>query len=216
MKALHDQSHYEVLEVRSGASQDEIERAYRMVRATYEDDSLALYSLFGAHEAEVIRDRVDEAHRVLSDPSARVVYDRTRPESAAPGEGTASARGEADGETREPEQLFEEAVERYRELETDVEDEAGEFDGPRLRRARLRRGIEIDHVSDVTKVTPRHLRNIESDNFDDLPPTVYVRGFVKAYARTIGLDPERVAGSYMARFEEAREASGRGRFRARR
>ncbi len=216
MRALQDQSHYEVLEVRVGASQDEIDRAYRMVRATYDQDSLALYSVFGARDAEVIRQRLDEAHRVLSDPEARSAYDRTRPETAsAAAEG---ANGVAIGELSEepteadPAQLFEEAGESYRELEADIEGESGEFDGPKLRRARLRRGIEIDHVSEITKVTPGHLRNIEAEDFASLPATVYVRGFVKAYARTIGLDPDRVAGSYMARVEAAREAQGRGRF----
>ena len=42
--------------------------------------------------------------------------------------------------------------------------------------------------------------------FDDLPAAVYVRGFVKGYASCIGLDPERVAKSYMPRCERNRES----------
>ena len=86
----------------------------------------------------------------------------------------------------------------------------------RLRRNRLFRGYEIDDISDVTKVSPSHLRNIEAENFGDLPADVYVRGFVTAYAQTIGLDPKIVVPSYMARVQESRNAQQRGRFRARR
>jgi hypothetical protein len=42
-----------------------------------------------------------------------------------------------------------------------------------------------------------------------------VRGFVIAYARTIGLDADRVLAGYMARVEGARAEQGRTRFRSR-
>ena len=75
----------------------------------------------------------------------------------------------------------------------------------------MHRGIEIDHIADVTKVSATYLRGLEEEAFDHLPATVYVRGFVTAYARVIGLDPERVAASYMARLEESRKEKSRGR-----
>jgi hypothetical protein len=92
------------------------------------------------------------------------------------------------------------------------DDGGGDFDGLRLRRTRLFRGYEIDDISDVTKVSGSHLRNIEEENFVDLPADVYVRGFVGAYASTIGLDPKVVVPSYMARVEASRTANQRGRF----
>ena len=103
---------------------------------------------------------------------------------------------------------FDEAVEGY-EAE---EDSSGEFDGPRLRRTRLFRGYEIEQIADVTKVASLHLRNIEDENFVDLPADVYVRGFVTAYAKTIGLDPQSVVPSYMARLLESRQKSQKSRF----
>jgi len=97
------------------------------------------------------------------------------------------------------------------------EDEgSGDFDGVRLRRARLFRGYEIDEISRVTKVSGTHLRNIEEENYAELPADVYVRGFVTAYAQTIGLDPQRVVPSYMARLQESRNEGSRSRFLGRR
>ena len=62
----------------------------------------------------------------------------------------------------------------------------------------------------------RSLQNIEEENFEDLPANVYVRGFVMSYARTIGLDADRVAVDYMTRVETSRTDQGRSRFLGRR
>jgi hypothetical protein len=91
-------------------------------------------------------------------------------------------------------------------------DEGSEFDGARLRRARLNHGVEIEDISGVTKISTNYLRCIEEDRFAELPAPVYVRGFVAAYADCIGLDSKRVAASYMKNFESAIEGSPRARF----
>jgi hypothetical protein len=109
--------------------------------------------------------------------------------------------------------VIEEVVEEYDALE---DDDVGEFDGVRLRRVRLFRGYEIDDIAGVTKVTGAHLRNIEAENFSLLPADVYVRGFVTAYAKTIGLDPEVVVPSYMARVQQFRADGQRAGFLGRR
>jgi cytoskeletal protein RodZ len=57
-------------------------------------------------------------------------------------------------------------------------------------------------------VNPTYLRFIEDDDFENLPAPVYVRGFVSAYARCLGLDPARVVTDYMERFEAARPSAG--------
>jgi len=108
------------------------------------------------------------------------------------------------------------ASEAFRELESDIEEGDGEFDGATLRRARLRRGIELETIADVTKVSVRNLAHLENEHFDDLPAAVYVRGFLKAYATTIGLDPTRVAASYLKKLELAREIQARPRLLGRR
>lgn len=213
MKPLHEHDHYTVLEVRPGASLDEIDRAYRAMRDTYESESLALYSVFSERDAATIRERIEDAYRVLSDPDGREKYDEERAgrdpiaELRRPASGTESGSSEMEA--------FEGGSDSFRDLESDIDEEAGEFDGPKLRRARLRRGFELDQISDITKVSVANLARIEDEEFSDLPATVYVRGFVTAYSRTIGLDPTRVVASYLARVEQARRTQSHGRFRSR-
>jgi flagellar biosynthesis protein FlhG len=201
MKPLSEQDHYETLEVAREAAAEEIERAYRLARATYADDSLAGYSVFGQGDAAAIRERIETAFRVLSDPEARRAYDaflagEPHEEAAAPLEEHPDAR-----EVQIPLDAFE-----------DLEDDAAEFDGARLRRARMRRGLELDDISRITKINPAYLGFLEEDRFGELPPRVYVRGFVAAYASCIGLDPARVATSYMKAYEAARPEHRRTRF----
>ena len=73
-----------------------------------------------------------------------------------------------------------------------------------LRRTRLARGLELDQINAITKVNPVHLRSIEEERFEALPASVYVRGFVSAYARCLGLDAGRVASDYLERLKAAR------------
>jgi curved DNA-binding protein CbpA len=201
MKPLSEQDHYETLEVGPEVDADEIERAYRLARATYADDSLAGYSIFGQGDAAAIRERIETAYRVLSDPEARRAYD-----------------GFLAGEPREAEPVaFEAPVETHDvqiplDAFEDMEDDSADYDGPRLRRARLRRGLELDDVARVTKINPVYLAFLEEGRFGELPARVYVRGFVAAYASCIGLDPSRVAGSYMKGYEAARPEHHRTRF----
>jgi curved DNA-binding protein CbpA len=228
MKGIDELDHYELFEVRRSATAREIDRAYQVAQQTYADGSLALYSVFEASEAAAIRMRLDEAYRVLSDPELRDQYDQENLDSRGalrdPGPPVALS-SDAQGRALHVAERYEEDLDRrsLSALDEQIEDydafedeDGGDFDGVRLRRSRLFRGYELDDISGVTKVNPHHLRNIEEENFSALPADVYVRGFVTAYAKSIGLDPKIVVPSYMARVQSSRAANQRGRFLARR
>lgn len=217
MKPIDSQDHYEVLEVEPGVGRDELDRAYRIAISAYGAGSMASYSVFDEADASVIRERIELAYRVLSDPEERRAYDESigrdtdKPEPASafeslPTPEVVHARGGELGAS----------VETFEDLEAEAEEEEEGFDGPRLRRARLRRGIDIDEIATVTKVSTTYLECLEEGRFQDLPARVYVRGFVGAYARAIGLDAERVTETYMAYFDEAGQAPPRGRLLGRR
>jgi curved DNA-binding protein CbpA len=192
-KSFVEQNHYEVLELSRGTTREEIESAYQLARATFAEDSLAGYSVFEDGDAEAISDRIETAYRVLSDEAARRAYDA----SLTPLESPAPAP------LPEPTTAASPSVELV-DFEEEFDEGAGAYDGARLRRSRLRRGLELVDIARVTKVNPIYLRFIEEDRFADLPARVYVRGFVSAYASCVGLDPRSVAAGYMQRFDEER------------
>jgi len=217
MKPLSDQDHYEILEVSRDATREEIERSFRMAEAIYSDDSLAGYSVFGDGDAQAIRERIEIAYRVLSNVDARSAYD-TALTGGTPREAL-SEELPLEIELPELPELPTPAA-KPRELKTPMaidelealEDESGEFDGSRLRRSRLLRGMELEDISGVTKISPTYLRFIEEDRYAELPAPVYVRGFVTAYAECVGLDAKRAAASYMKKFETETGHDRRGRF----
>jgi flagellar biosynthesis protein FlhG len=210
VKALAEQDHYEILEVTRDADPAEIERAYRMAQAAYANDSLALYSVFGDADGETLRHRIELAFQVLSDAERRRAYDFALDgDGAAPAPAPLAFELDREPAAREPIAAPHLALEAFEDLEP--EEHGPDFDGSRLRRARLRRGIELDQIASVTKINPTYLRFLEEERFDDLPAPVYVRGFVGAYARCVGLDLRAVVPSYMARFDAGRSARKRGR-----
>jgi transcriptional regulator with XRE-family HTH domain len=62
--------------------------------------------------------------------------------------------------------------------------------GEQLRRHREKRHITLPQIADRTKVSVTFLRSLEAGNCAGWPGGIYSRGFVRAYAAAIGLDPE--------------------------
>jgi curved DNA-binding protein CbpA len=210
VKSLAEQDHYEVLETHANANREELERAYRMSLATYADDSLAGYPVFGEGDAAAIREQIELAYHVLSDRKLRSDYDATREVDAARNE-TGEEDAAYPGTPSDPAPTSDTLPLQIDEL-GEFDGGSGDFGGARLRRYRIRCGLEIEDIAGVTKINPTYLRFIEEERFQDLPDAVYVRGFVTAYGSCIGLDSKHVAGSYMKRFEQSRGEPRKGRF----
>ena len=75
------------------------------------------------------------------------------------------------------------------------------FSGQILRELREKRGIELHELALATKIRIQYFENIEREEFDSLPPPVYIRGYVVNYARYLSLDPKKVADDYMDRYK---------------
>lgn len=68
--------------------------------------------------------------------------------------------------------------------------------GERLEEARKRKGISIREAAETTKIRGDYLQKFEANSFGiDLPP-LYIRGFLRSYARFLELDPERIVSDF--------------------
>jgi cytoskeleton protein RodZ len=67
------------------------------------------------------------------------------------------------------------------------------MDFSELRHARELLGLSLRDIADRTKIRTTILGAIENNDVDHLPPPIFTRGFVKAYAREVGLDPQAFA-----------------------
>jgi len=62
--------------------------------------------------------------------------------------------------------------------------------GAKLRQARQAQGLSLDDIAASTRIQPRYLEAIESEEMDLLPGLVFTRNFVRQYAAALKIDPE--------------------------
>jgi transcriptional regulator with XRE-family HTH domain len=74
--------------------------------------------------------------------------------------------------------------------------------GKYLRRERELRKLSLEEVSRFTRIKEHHLNAIEEDRHDLLPPALYVKGYLAAYARYLGLDPNDTVLRYQRYLKE--------------
>ncbi len=72
--------------------------------------------------------------------------------------------------------------------------------GLRLRTAREARGLSLEKLARATRVKARILDAIEQNDARAIPPRPYGRGFVRAYAAEVGLDPDATVREFFAQF----------------
>lgn len=68
--------------------------------------------------------------------------------------------------------------------------------GEKLRQAREARGITISEVAEQTRISPHYIELIENDDYRTLPGGIFNKGFVKSYAKFIGLDEAEALQDY--------------------
>jgi cytoskeletal protein RodZ len=68
--------------------------------------------------------------------------------------------------------------------------------GTWLRRERELRNIDLVEVADRTRIPLQQLERLEDDRFAELPGEVFVKGYLRAYARAVGLSGEEVLGRF--------------------
>src|SRR3954468_21390816 len=76
--------------------------------------------------------------------------------------------------------------------------------GAHLRREREARKIPLDDIAKSTKISKRHLLELEEERFKDLPGGIFNKGFVRAYAKVLELDEEKMVAEYIAAEAEAK------------
>jgi flagellar biosynthesis protein FlhG len=192
---------YDVLGISRTSADDEIRRAVKRQREIFREGSLPLCSVVSPEVLKQVQTRIEEAHDTLLDPVRRRSYDLSTfpddiPTAAPP------------TRNRDAAQAAELAM-LQAELARDINAET-EFTGALLRKVRESQGIEINEISQRTKISMAHLVAIENEVFGDLPALVYVQGFVQQIAKILKLDPMQVAKTYTRRLRDLSDYRSRG------
>src|SRR5258708_1888772 len=77
--------------------------------------------------------------------------------------------------------------------------------GERMQREREMRSISLEEIAESTKIGCRMLRALEEEDFDKLPGGIFNKGFVRAYAKFLGIDEEQAVVDFQAAFLEKQQ-----------
>ena len=219
-------NYYEILEINTDANHDQVYAGYLKTKNAYSEDNPAIYSLMGQDECKQMTQLIDEAYSIISDPTKRQRYDKVKGFTTEYKiNSTETKHKENDFETLSNSIVNDKAIpqstkknitkivasskyslsyEVNQEFENEIE-KATEYSGSLLKQIREYKKVEIQRMSEMTRVSKSYLLNIENENIEKLPALVYVRGFVYQYAKCLKLNPELVATSYLFRLKKIKE-----------
>lgn len=210
MKTFEDENYYQILQVPANAQADEIKHAYLEALALYEEESVVTYSLFSEEQRDTLMQAIESAFETLIDEEKRAAYNQVLIDSGQVDEAVFSrpvqrklaAYSDADSTTRE--QSLNQWVQRKaddpeirQQIETMLSQDL--LSGLALKQLREAYGIELAEIYAVTRISSDTLKKIEANQYDDLPAEIYVKQFLRTYARILGIDAGHAADSYLRR-----------------
>jgi cytoskeleton protein RodZ len=77
--------------------------------------------------------------------------------------------------------------------------------GTWLKRERETREISLREIADASKISIRYLQALEDERFEVLPAAVFAKGFLRQYARYVGLEPEEAVNFFLAASQDDEE-----------
>jgi cytoskeleton protein RodZ len=75
--------------------------------------------------------------------------------------------------------------------------------GGRLRLIREQNNMSVKHVADRLYLDARVIEALEADNYEKLPPTLFVRGYLRNYAKLMDISPESIMSSFEANHQKS-------------
>ncbi len=195
--ARKTRSYYELLEVSRNADRSEIRRAYIRLKGSLDKTQGAMYSLLEPQDSDNLLREIEEAYRNLDDEFLRRKYDHDMATDSGRELKGASARPSEEGSVSvAPRRRYsltqktalsahEGAV---REAVQAILDKAEAINGALIRSLREAVGVSMEEVENYLKISPHYIEAIEEDRFENLPPLVYCRGFIKSLLDYLGVD----------------------------
>jgi curved DNA-binding protein CbpA len=210
MERFEDLNFYELLEIPVSASPFEIRQGYRNALSIYEEDSMISDSFFSDEERNMILRRIEEAFSTLMDKSQRKAYNK---KLAGSGDIDAALLDKNGPILKGPIPLFSlkktggreslstkvtKRIERkdYGEVSREILSKSL-ISGRDLERLRKYVGLAVEEIFEVTRISLKVLRAIESDDVASLPQIFYLKNFLKAYAELFKLDSGKVIDGYL-------------------
>jgi len=204
-------NYYEILDIEPNATALEIRGAYNTALQMYQADSLVSYSFFSQEERSRILGLLEKAYFTLINETQREKYDHELTEM-----GIISIKEKGSAFKRDPVNIFDinrqkdnsAMLKNYNaELKMKVSENQRineilsrpDISGADLKTIRNELGVAIEKIHQETKIRLDYLNYIEEDEAKKLPAAVFLKGFVKAYLRSLYIEPaDEISARYMS------------------
>jgi DnaJ-class molecular chaperone len=214
IKRFEDLSYYELLKIPVNASSFEIRQAYKKILCIYEESSLATYSLFSEDERRAILAKIESAFLTLIDNKKRDTYDNKLVNSGEVSTNILVEKGQkkaipifqinkARTRTSNPSRIRNKIQEKAAKELSGAMLKGEIISGRDLKNLRESLDIELEEVFQATKISPTALEAIEQDDIGNLPPTIYLKSFLKSYADLLQLDAKKIVEGYLKNIEKS-------------
>jgi len=208
-KDFDQMNYYEMLDIKPDASAPEIRSAYNAALQMYQPDSLVSYSFFSQEERNKILALLEKAYLTLINEAQRAGYDNELNPSGVSGDAEKSAA------VKKPVNIFDinrqgfSSVARKNqnaELKIKISQSRSipeilsrqEIRGADLRAIRNELGAAIETIQQETKIRLDYLNYLEDDKTEKLPAAVFIKGFVRAYLKSLCIEPaDEISARYM-------------------
>jgi len=74
--------------------------------------------------------------------------------------------------------------------------------GDLLKKARLEKGLTLDQISTYTKISKKYLEAIEANDFHNLPPAAFAKGFLHTYAGLVDINPQTILAIFRRDYDQ--------------
>lgn len=214
MKRLTEQNYYTLLGISPEATFEEVRSAYDQAMSIYSADSIATYSLLTREERERMLSRLVDAYKTLTNSQLRKEYNSFLVEKGelSPQEIGLSSLGDSDtakGKLRDV--SVESLVQREERTENenqpsgdnlDLPDNLTSVTGRDIKMLRIAGDISLEEIYRKTNIPKKTVEDIEEENFENLPALVYLKGFLKTYAKVLNINEDQMVDGYIERFLE--------------
>mgnify|MGYP001766578278 FL=1 len=208
-KDFDQMNYYEILDIGTNATSAEIRGAYNVALQMYQPDSLVSYSFFSKGERDKILSLIDKAYLTLINEAHRAQYDNEMHLRET------SVSADQHKAPPQPANIFEfnrrdiASLTRKNNksaLKTKISQSQSireilsrqKITGADLKAIREELGLAIETIHQETKIRLDYLHDIEEDKTEKLPAPVFLKGFVKAYLRSLCIEnADDISTAYM-------------------
>lgn len=208
MKKFDGLNYYEILKIPANSSYFEIKRAYKNALSLYDEDSLVTYTLLSKVERSEVLDEIEQAYLTLINEKKRADYDKMLIDSGQMASSTPSGTKQKKSTPLSTTHVILNENQLYAKVRKKMSSEdvkklcdeilSGErLSGNDLKRIREAVGVKIQEINSLTKISLSVLNAIEENRLEALPPGIYLRNFLKSYAKILQINPQKVVDGYL-------------------